>query len=340
MLKRYERICRKDSFKGESREDFENWKEASRKLLKRLIRLDVLEADEIFSSECEGYTEEREELKDGAVREKVIVKASEDVFIPTCILIPKGKPKGVFLCLAGHQGAGKYSVAGRYDIPAVKERIERYNYDYGYKLMKKGYVAVCPDPRGFGERRDAYLTGDDKESFLTGSCKNLSNMALPLGLTVIGLLTFDNMRLIDYLQNRKEFDLTDLSCIGFSGGGMQTLYLAVSDERIKRAVISGYMYGFRDSLLELNGNCSCNYVPGIFEHFDMGDIMSLFAPRPLIIQSCRDDHLNGKRGMINVYEQMEIIQKAYALLGGSGDLRHDIREGGHRFHDEILEDLF
>jgi len=124
--------------------------------------------------------------------------------------------------------------------------------------------------------------------------------------------------------------------MGFSGGGMQTLWAAAMDDRIKQAIISGYMYGYRDSLLILNGNCSCNYVPHLWEYVDMGDLGALIAPRPLAIQSCRDDHLNGHRGLANVTEQVDIIRKAYALFDRHDLPVHDIREGGHCWHGDIL----
>ena len=87
----------------------------------------------------------------------------------------------------------------------------------------------------------------------------------------------------------------------------------------------------------LNGNCNCNYVPHLWEHFDMGDIASLIAPRPVAFQSCRDDHLNGPRGLDNVYEQLEVVQKAYRLYDDGSYPLHDIREGGHCWHEEVLD---
>ena len=103
-------------------------------------------------------------------------------------------------------------------------------------------------------------------------------------------------------------------------------------------MISGYLYGFKDSLLELNGNCSCNYVPGLWNALDMGDIASLIAPRPLVIQSGRADHLNGPRGIVNAEEQVEIVRKAYGLNGAAECLVHRCYEGGHQFHEEDLEE--
>ena len=120
---------------------------------------------------------------------------------------------------------------------------------------------------------------------------------------------------------------------------MQTLWSAAMDQRIKKALISGYMYGAADSLLVMNNNCSCNYVPDLWDHFDLGDIGSMIAPRPLVIQSCSEDNLNGKRGMINVMEQMDIIRNAYKLYGKESEVIHDIRPGGHSWHHIDLEKI-
>ena len=70
---------------------------------------------------------------------------------------------------------------------------------------------------------------------------------------------WDLMRLIDYVAARGAWSLRELGCVGFSGGAMQTLCLAALDERVRWALISGYLYGVRGALLTLNNNCSCNY---------------------------------------------------------------------------------
>ncbi|MBQ5735922.1 MAG: hypothetical protein IIV51_11205 [Lachnospiraceae bacterium] len=145
------------------------------------------------------------------------------------------------------------------------------------------------------------------------------------------------MRLTDYIIMRDEWATDNIACVGFSGGGMQTLYFAALDERVKAAVISGYMYGVKESLLERNGNCSCNYVRGLWEAFDMGDIGAMIAPRPVLIQSARDDHLNGRRGIINAIEQVDIMRKAYTVTHSDDKLIHKIIEGGHHYDSDIDE---
>lgn len=332
MRKKYQKNGRRDAFSGNTKEEFEDWRKESRVLLSQLLGLDHME-----SCSLDPVMEERVTLEDGIVREKVILQVEPEVFMPVFILIPAENVRGIFLALPGHQGAGKYSVAGCYEIPSVLKMIEYYHYDYGMKLAKMGYVAVCPDCRGFGERRDEDLQNDEEGAFLNSTCFQLAHMAEPLGETVAGMCTWDAMRLIDYLEERGEWDLSELGCVGFSGGGMQTMWLSAMDDRVKQAIISGYLYGYEDSLLVLNGNCSCNYVPHLWEHLDMGDITSMIAPRKLTIQSCREDHLNGPRGLMNVNEQMTILKKRYAMYGVEQKLKHDLRDGDHCFYQEVFE---
>ncbi|MCM8789315.1 MAG: alpha/beta fold hydrolase [Candidatus Omnitrophica bacterium] len=228
----------------------------------------------------------------------------------------------------GHGSGGKYSVAGRSDIPEIAKQIEYYNYDYGVKFVKEGFLVFCPDARGFGERQEAWAKGN----ILASSCLWLNNMAFPLGMTVTGMWVWDIHRLVDYVLTREDVDKTKIACVGLSGGGLQTLWASALDERIGCCVISGYMYGYKESLLEMCTNCSCNYVPRLYNYVDMGDIAALIAPRPLLVETGSKDPLNGKSGLKNVYSQVSIIKKAYGVLKAEKFFRHDVFEGEHRWH--------
>lgn len=337
MLSKYDRLARKDAFVGNTSQEHELWKEQSRNTLYRLLGLDKME-----TCPLKAQLLEKVEAEKGIIREKVLLQVEPQNWMPVYILIPQKKEEGkqhCFLALPGHLGAGKYSVAGCREILSVRDAIARFHYDYGMQLARLGYVALCPDCRGFGERRDEALQNDSEEAFLNSTCFGLAHMAEPLGETVAGMCTWDVMRLVDYVYERNEWELDTLGCLGFSGGGMQTLWAAAMDDRIRQAVISGYLYGYRDSLLLLNDNCNCNYVPHLWEHFDMGDIASLIAPRPLWVQSCREDHLNGSRGLENVMEQLDIVRAAYHLYQKEELLVHDVQEGGHCWHGEPMAEI-
>lgn len=327
---RLKREGRSAAFKGTTPEDFEAWQIATRVRLFDLLGLSIMDRVPIEIRELS-----RVRVAGGIVRTHAMLQVERDVWMPFYLLEPshpKLDERGLkccYICPHGHQGAGAASVAGVAGVPAVDDAVRKFNYDYGLRLARMGYVTVCPNARGWGYRRDWKGQGDDENSYLRGTCLNQARMAEPLGLTVAGLNVWDNMRLIDYLEARGDIAMDDLGCFGFSGGGYMTLYLAALDLRVRKAFVSGYLYGVDDSLLHLNGNCSCNYTPGLWRLLDMGDIASLIAPHPLLVQSCEEDHLNGSRGLKNVGEQLEIVRDAYKLLGRRDGLRHEVCPGEH-----------
>ena len=338
---RLKREGRKAAFAGKTPADFEAWRVATRARLYDVLGLSLMDRASIEVRELG-----RVQIAGGIVRTHALLQVERDVWMPFYLLEPS-RPKldeqglkHCYICPHGHQGAGAASIAGVTGVPAVDDAVRKFNYDYGLRLARMGYVAVCPDARGWGYRRDWKGQGDDEASYLRGTCLNQARMAEPLGLSVAGLNAWDNIRLIDYLEARGDIAMYDLGCFGFSGGGYMTLYLAALDPRVRKAFVSGYLYGVDDSLMHLNGNCSCNYTPGLWRLLDMGDIASLIAPRPLLVQSCEEDHLNGVRGLANVDEQLDIVRDAYELLGCGEGLRHEVCPGGHHLGvTHLAEDI-
>lgn len=335
MERLFERCARSARFKGADAASWKHWQATARMRL-----LDVLGLSLMEPATGEAHLVEQTLLSSGIERRRYELEVEQGVWMPFYLLVPE-RPKraadGRFLaaiCPHGHQGAGAASVVGIMGVPAVDDAIRRFNYDYGLRMARLGYIVACPEARGWGARRSWKGQGDSEELYLRGTCANEAKMAEPLGRSLLGELVFDLQRLVDWLSSREGIAASELACVGFSGGGMQTLYLAALDERIAKVFISGYLYGAKDALLHLNGNCSCNYVPGLWRLFDMGDIASLIAPRPLLVQSADHDHLMGPRGLANVEEQMEIVRAAYHLLGADGKIRHQIVPGEHHFGTE------
>lgn len=346
MKSKFDKYARKDKLKATNIDEYLIWKQQARTKLQELLGHDKMEMPNLS---CEILDEIM--LEDGIRREKRLLQTEPGVFMPFYVLYPeKAKMRYVknehqnkpacMIALPGHSGGGKESLAGRSEIKAIADAILKFNYDYGLELAKQGFITMIPDVRGFGERRELAFQKNEESAYIGGTCYHLAHMAEPLGMTVIGMLTWDIFRLIDWIEQTNAWDMTELGCVGFSGGGMQTLMTAALDDRIKQCIISGYMYGYKDSLLVLNGNCNCNYVPHLWEHFDMGDIGALLAPRKVCIQSCEGDHLNGARGLFNVNEQVNIMRQAYQLYNATDQLIQDIREGGHCFHKEVFSKFF
>lgn len=415
MLRKYARYGRQDYFQGQSAEEFMAWQLRSRATLRELLGLEKMDMcalepviDEVVllslkrangrdeaqaeNAECSVSTENKEALSNDTIcRYHVLLRTEPDITLSAYLLVPASANAGtpIFLCPPGHNGAGKYTVAGVRGARAIEESIEKYNYDFGWQLACLGYVAFCPDVRGFGERREMLEDTRALPLAMKGDCYWLAHMGEPIGIPVLGMLSWDLMRCVDFL---KEYTMTKegelkrrkngvaeertsmcatqtsekwhehlstpkpadsehadsedarwnperIIAFGFSGGAMQSLYLSALDERIHATFLSGYMYGFRDSLLQMNRNCSCNYVPHLMEHFDMGDIASLIAPRRLMIQSCREDRLAGERGLANVQEQVDIIRANYAVTGNAENVQQDIEDGPHHLDTRQLQGI-
>jgi len=311
--------------------EYESWKNEVRKKLFVITGMN-------YMSKCELSPQLIESIQlDGYTRNKVIIQTEPGVWMPLYVLIPDDlkaeEKRPCVIAPHGHGSGGKYAVAGNTDIPGMKEQIEKYNYDYGLKFVKRGYIVFCNDARAAGERRESMQQGDKKEDILTSSCNNLNYAAISLGQSLIGMMTWDLMRLIDYIETLDFCDSEKIACAGFSGGGLQTLWLAAIDERIKCSIVSGYFHGFRDTILKTN-LCGCNFVPNLWKYVDTGDIAALLAPRPLLIESGSEDKLNGERGLTDVYEQLEITRKAYMLFHKDTELYHHVFEGGHMWNGE------
>ena len=102
MLKKFDRYGRQDYFQGDTPEELKQWQQTSRRTLKELIGWKYMETCELLPR-----TEECITLKNGIVREKVIIQVEPDIWMPLYILIPpeavtkteKGEKPDCFLCL-------------------------------------------------------------------------------------------------------------------------------------------------------------------------------------------------------------------------------------------------
>ncbi len=324
---RWDTAERQLAFKANTRAEWQKWHEELRSTLRVLTGYNTMvktsPAPQVSDvTDMGDYT-----------REHIEIETEPGVIMTLYALVPKsGKaPYPVIVAPHGHGSGGKLAVTGARERPEIAQTIEQHNYDYGVQFVREGFIVFCPDARGFGERQELLA----KDDILNQSCQWINNMAMPLGQTVTGMWVWDIHRLIDYIETRDDCDAARLGCAGLSGGGLQTLWSTALDDRIRCATISGYLYGYKESLLDQHGNCSCNYVPHLYEHVDMGDIGALIAPRPLVVETGNRDPLNGASGLDNVRPQVAIMRSAYRLLGHEDLLVHDIFDGEHRWNGVV-----
>lgn len=354
----YMRQKQRFAFQAHSREEAFAWKREFRKALWEKLGLNLLTeyAAGILQKECTAKLlgQFREE---GYCRYKYAIQTLPEVYMPFYVLIPDGvdaqNPAAAMIAIPAHN-ANKNTVCGVAESPEEEKKIAEAPLEcYGREFAKRGYVVFCPDLPGFGERIEP-VTG--KKSSLDSSCTDLSEIAEALGFSMAALEIWDLMRLLDFAcgcrfvsgvtqdgnsegapqSPAKMPGTAQIGCAGFSGGGLCTMWLAALDERVQLAVISGYVHGYYDSILNCH-RCACNFVPDLWRLCDISDICSLIAPRPLFLENGREDRQNGMDGIEGPKRQAEQIRRAYEVFGAKENVAHEIPEGMHRWYGLCYE---
>lgn len=318
--KKYDSCERKYAFCAATKEEHQIWRKAAALKLQEISGIDrCLKTD--AKAECI-----KTENSDGRKKEYWIMQTEPDVWMPFYRLYKEGienRKRPVLLFPHGHGGGKETTV----DTAFAKE------------IADAGWYVLCPDERGSGERREFPQQAENEEMRRGNSHRELLQLAIGFGQSVIGLAVWDLMRLIDLAESWEDVDSERIACAGMSGGGQQTLWLAAIDERVKAAITSGYFYGMRDSLVSLPQNCACNFVPHIWETMDMGDMGAMIAPRGLFIESGEKDPLEGARGLENVYPQVMTAKRAFALYGKADRLIHSVHDGGHEWRGNGMREF-
>jgi dienelactone hydrolase len=221
------------------------------------------------------------------------------------------------------------------------------------QLVRRGYVVIVIDAFMFGERRvllDADIkSGWDRTKYTAADVQQLnqkcrakeSTIAKGLtlaGLTWPGIVTWDDIRTVDYLVTRSEVDPKRIGCLGVSMGGHRTLYLTGLDDRIAAACVTGFMSTVRPMVkAHLDTHSFVHFVPHLHRWLDLPDVVSMAAPRALLVQQCSKDGLFPLAGM---KESVEVIAKVYEKGGAKEQFGGKFYNVPHGFTKEMQDDCF
>ena len=264
------------------------------------------------------------------IEEKYALDVGEGVRAPIYLLIPKKKPPfKPILVFHGHDPSAQYCL-GNYPNEEIARANLADDNNYAQALAEAGYLVCVVEQRGMGGR-----LSDIVSEQTTRSCRHLSFFYQMHGRTLLGERIWDGMCAATWLLSRK--DVTGgLGCTGHSGGVTTALFLSALDERIKTVLVSGYFNSFRGSILAME-HCECNYVPGILELAEMGDIAALIAPRPFCAHNGEKDEIFP---VAFARDQFETVRKAYKLHDASHACQLSIHSGGHAYNNQVSRDWF
>jgi pimeloyl-ACP methyl ester carboxylesterase len=177
----------------------------------------------------------------------------------------------VFICLHGHQHEGR-----QWTIEEGPAAV----------LSRAGYACFCPDLLGLGENRG--VTENAVRGNITYDL--LVHNALLLGWSLNGLRLWVIEQWLKAVKDSDCFGepIRQLACAGFSLGGELALFLSALHTEIEPVYISSYSCSWEASYWS-KLHCKCAYIPGLLRLTDTGDVYTLIVPRPLVIETGRQD---------------------------------------------------
>jgi pimeloyl-ACP methyl ester carboxylesterase len=258
--------------------------------------------------------------------EMIIEKLQFDIngieLAPAYFTKPKNVKGRVPVVLFNHSHFGQYEV-GKNEF--VNGRKEMQKPPYALALARAGYAGLCLDMWAFGERRGLSELEVFKDMLWKGE-------------VMWGMMVYDNLRALDYLETRDDIDTKRIATMGMSMGSTMSWWLAALDERIKVCVDLCCLTDFQTLIQEkgLNLHGVYYYVPDLLNHFTTSQINGLISPRPHFGLAGKLDPLTPLRGL-------EIIDKnlkeVYAHDGAPDAWQLHIYDVGHQETPEMRADI-
>jgi dienelactone hydrolase len=351
-----ERLTFPLSFMGEAFTDYRAWQKQARAKVEELLFY--------TPPPCDPRPEiVRRRQRDGYVQEDLSFQTTPDIRVPACLLIPKSADRPAPALVALHDHGGFYLwgrekiVATDGEHPVLTEFKKRF---YGGRsvaadLARRGYVVLAIDMFYWGERRvlldddpvdwrdrPASLTAERIREFNSRAGANEQLAArglLAAGLTWPGVMLWDDRRSVDYLLTRPEVDPHRVGCVGLSVGGLRSMYLAALDERIRAAVICGWMASF-PAQIKAHLRSSIGFtklIPGLTRWMDYPDVAAMAMPSSLLVINGRKDGLFEPAG---VQASFDKLSACYRKAGFSDRFRASWYDTPHEFNIEMQAEAF
>lgn len=196
-----------------------------------------------------------------------------------------------------------------------------------HSLAKQGYVCLCIDAFGGGERGTIHGEFEYHGTNLGASLMNI-------GQSLLGIQVSENMRGIDLLCSLPYVDAENIGATGASGGGNQTMWVTAMDDRVKAAspVVS---VGTFESYI-MGSNCVCELeIDGLTLSEESG-ILAMVAPRAILIQN----HTLDSNAAFLPSEMMRTytnVKPVFEMLGAGDHLRYQLFDLIHGYAKEDRE---
>ncbi len=145
----------------------------------------------------------------------------------------------------------------------------------------------------------------------------------------LGVQLWNNLRAVDLLCSLPEVDSSRIGVTGASGGGSQTLFASLMDDRI-RAMAPINMIS-----LSMQGGCRCENAPGLRRHTNNLEMCACLAPRPLFLAGSTGD---WTRELMT--RELPALKAAYAHFGAVDDVYGFYQDAEHQYNAKTRHEVY
>jgi len=265
-----------------------------------------------------------ERERDGYV-EQVVSYTGVEGDVPALLLLPEHPCGAGVLALHQHNSQwhlGKSEVAGLAGEPLQA---------FGPALARAGIVVLAPDAVGFEDRRYTGPGIDEREDDWLQYSNEMAYRLLS-GRLLITTVLGDGACGLSALIADERVERSRVGVLGHSYGGNVTIMLAALDERVSCACASGSACSYKQRMLDRTGIEFTHVIPGILELTDIGQLLELIAPRPLLLLSATEDRYSA-----DTPEIVQAAAHAYREAGAPQALQHYRAHGGHALTKERFD---
>ncbi|HNX33931.1 MAG TPA: acetylxylan esterase [Kiritimatiellia bacterium] len=255
-------------------------------------------------------------MKNGYRVEKILFESRPSFYMTALLFLPDAArftpPYPGVIIACGHSNDGK-------GMPG---------YQRGAVLAAaNGIAALIYDPIDQGER----LQGSAKGGNCAGHNTTGVSAAL-LGWNTATFRIWDGIRALDYLASRPEVDAGRLGCMGNSGGGTLTTYIAALDDRVVAASPSCYISSLEQVCGKLGPqDAEQNLFGQMAFGLDHSGWLLLRAPKATCVCAAQKDMFPIQ----GTYQTRDEVEAVYMRLGAADRFSLAEYDGPHAWAEPL-----
>ena len=172
-------------------------------------------------------------------------------------------------------------------------------------MAKFGFIVLNFETFGQGERGISRRDHRRAEGLL-------------IGVSEQGFAFYDTQVALEYLLTRPDVDPQRIGMTGASGGGFNAWMTAALDDRIKVAVPVVATCDLYEQIMvrqprDLDPTDHCHYVPGMFQYANNHELLTMAAPKKILVVSATQDPSFPVHGAREVAEYGRQLYNSYGM---------------------------